>query len=344
MDTIRKRTLSVITFVILGACAANEPSQPFVEKGRVWPEPPNPPRIQFVGEFASLRDLGIRPSFWNTLLDFGAGRNEDQMVRPMAIAANDDGSLIFVADPDARCVHRYDLARGRYSCLKGKGGEFLSSPVGLAITDDGTLYVSDSEQGRIFQMESGRNWLEPLEIQVQLKKPTGIYWDSETKLLYVVDTGHQSIRVIDGGGRLVREFSGRGSGPGRLNFPTYLWMDPKGEVLVADSLNFRVQRFDNDGMFLHAFGKIGDYAGDFARPKGIATDSFGHIYVVDALFHAIQIFDNHGELLLSLGGQGQGVGEFWLPNGIFITRTNLIFVADSYNKRVQVFRYVGPDS
>ena len=151
-------------------------------------------------------------------------------------------------------------------------------------------------------------------------------------------------KVFDRNGNFKDAFGGRGNAPGSVNYPTYLWMDAGGELLLTDSLNFRLQRLRKDGQFVHMFGENGDRPGDLSRPKGVATDSYGHVYVVDALMHALQIFNRNGGLLLSIGQRGQAAGEFWLPNGIFITRDNLIFVADSYNKRIQVFRYIGNET
>ena len=57
-------------------------------------------------------------------------------------------------------------------------------------------------------------------------------------------------------------------------------MERKRELIVADSLNFRIQRFSASGDFLSSFGINGDRPGSFSRPKGVATDSHGHVYVV----------------------------------------------------------------
>lgn len=329
--------------VLLAGCATSPRVDPFaVEKG-FWPDPPELKRIAFVGEFSNAGDLGIRESAWARFVSITAGGQQDAMVRPMAVAASFDGKIIFVADPDARCVHRYDLHRGRYSCLTLGRRESLVSPVGLAVSDDGMLYVSDSRLAGIYRASMEDKNLVPFAVSAELMQPTGIAWDSVHDLIFVADTGSQSIKVFDTQGALVSEFGDRGPMPGRFNFPTYLWFDPTDELLVTDSLNFRIQRFGDDGKFLKEFGENGDRVGDFARPKGIATDSYGHVYVVDALLNAVQVFGRNGEFLIAVGRQGQGPGEFWLPNGIFISDDNTIFVADSYNKRVQVFRYVGPE-
>lgn len=327
-----------------GGCVATDPVPTFAETNLVWPEPPEQARIAYVGEFATLADFGIRPSFWGRVLGAAAGPATAGMVRPMAVVATHDSSIIFVADPDAHCVHRFDLQRRRYACLTPRGGEETASPVGMALAPDGRLFVSDSVKAKIFRADINGRWLEPVIGRHGLKQPTGIVWDELDQLLFVSDTGDHTIKVLTPDGKLIRTFGRRGNQSGELNFPTYLSIGVNREVLVADSLNFRVQTFDLAGTYLDKFGENGDRPGDFARPKGVAADQFGHVYVVDTLMHLLQIFTAQGELLMALGGQGQGPGQFWLPNGLFITADNTIFVADSYNKRIQVFRYVGPES
>lgn len=336
--------LVAVALLLLAGCAGSGPLAPFLEQGRVWPDPPDAQRIAFVGEFSASADLGIKASVWERIVSFTAGRRRDAMVRPMAVAVSPSGSELFVADPDARCVHRYDLQRGRYRCLTFKGGTTLLSPIGLAVDGDGRLFISDSQLRGIYTLSPGGKWLESLELDTTLLQPTGIAWEASSGLLHVTDTGSQSIKAFSATGKLVRELGERGANQAQFNFPTYLWSDESGELVVTDSLNFRVQRFDREGMFLHAFGRNGDQPGDFSRPKGVAVDCYGHVYVVDALFHAVQVFDRQGALMLTWGKRGRESGEFWLPNGIFVSRDNTIFVADSYNKRVQVFRYVGADS
>jgi sugar lactone lactonase YvrE len=264
----------------------------------------------------------------------------------MDISVTVDGNVIYVADPDAHCVHRYDLLRARYWCLESDPGEPQISPVGVTVSNDGQVYASDPQLGLIFFAGPADKELKTFAVSSKLEQPTGIHWvGAETEArLYVTDTATQSVLVFDSAGNLANAITGRGANPGQFNYPTFIWTDDDKSLLVTDSLNFRIQRFDEDHGFLHQFGENGDRPGDFSRPKGVATDSFGHVYVVDALMHTIQIFDRLGQLLLAVGGQGQKEGEFWLPNGIFITRDDKIFVADSYNGRVQVFQYVGPGS
>jgi sugar lactone lactonase YvrE len=329
---------------LMYACATTPGESPFSNHGRVWPDPPDAPRIAFVQSFTEPADLGIKPGFWGRMVSVVAGERNEAMVRPMDVVATAGGGTIYVADPDARCVHRFDIERSRYECLRLSRDELLGSPVGLALTPAGRLFVADSLLRGIYTIDAGDKYFERIDTGDNLQQPTGLAWDEGEGLLFVTDTGTQSIKAFTPEGESVLGFGERGAEAGRMNFPTYLCLSDDGELLVTDSLNFRIQRFSTEGEFLHAFGKNGDRAGDFARPKGVAVDPLGHIYVVDALFHGVQIFNREGMLLLAFGEQGQGEGQFWLPNGIHVTHDNMIFVADSYNRRVQVLRYIGAET
>ena len=334
--------LGCLCLLGVAGCAAYVESRPFDTVLRTWPEAPETARIAYVGEFSSPNDLSLNEGFWSALVSLTAGGQDASMVRPMAVATNADGTVIFVSDPDAGCVHRYDLVRGRYRCLSAGEDMGKALAVGLTVTEDGVLFAADSTRGLLWKAGPKDKELEIFFASADIGQPTGVFWSTKLQRLFVADTGQQRILEFDRLGNLKSSFGERGGGPGQMNFPTYVWVDLNDDLLVADSLNFRIQRFDRDATFVYMFGKDGDRPGDFSRPKGVATDSFGNIYVVDALMHLVQVFNPRGQLLLAIGGQGQGQGQFWLPNGVFITADNTIFVADSYNKRIQVFRYIGP--
>jgi len=326
--------------LLLVACVAPEPIRPFEGAGPAWPPPPEPARVQFVRAFSSPGDLGIRPSLWNRIVGAAMGSTEHRMRNPMAVAATGSGEVVFVTDPGAGCVHRYDLARGRYDCLAAERGTALPSPVGLAVTADGRVFAADSALNAVLTAGPDDDALRPVSLSPPPEQPTGLALTPSGEL-FVASTASHSVRGYDAAGAQVRAFGSRGDAPGQMNFPTYLWFEPPGELLVTDTLNFRIQRLDVETGAVSVFGQAGDASGSLARPKGVAADRDGHVYVVDAMLHALQVFDRQGRLLLALGEQGQEPGQFWLPNGLFVTGGGLIFVADSYNRRVQVFRYLG---
>ena len=305
----------------------------------VWPAAPAEPRIAFVKAISRPDDLGIAKGFFQRLFEAVFGGEDSQLIRPMAVVAVD--SILYVADPGAKGVHRFDLKRGDYALIRAPENAALPSPVGLARGSAGEVYVSDSALAQVFVLRPGAKQAAPLALGATLEQPTGISYDPASGRLFVVDTAAHEVKVFNRDGTLASRFGRRGTEIGEFNYPTLIWRTPQGVMYVTDSLNFRIQIFDDAGRFMAKFGQHGDGTGDHPRQKGVATDSYGHIYVVDSLFHAFQIFDESGKFLLSIGAQGTERGEFWLPTGIFIGESDTIYVADSYNRRVQVFRYIG---
>ncbi len=322
----------------LWGCAA--PAPPVEEKATlVWPAAPDAPRVAYLKSFSQPADLGIKRGFFQRIGDFLFGHDESRLIRPMAVVAA--GDLLYVADPGAKGVHRFDLKRERYDLIYAAGGTALISPVGLALGDAGEVYVSDSALATVFIIRPGEKEAQPLTLRAPLSQPTGIAFDASSGRLFVVDTGAHRVNVFKRDGALESSFGQRGTAQGEFNYPTLIWRTPQGRLYVTDSLNFRIQSFDESGRFLAKFGGLGDGTGDLPRQKGVATDRYGHIYIVDSLFHAVQIFDESGKFLLSIGGLGQERGEFRLPTGLFIGADDKIYIADSYNQRVQVLRYIG---
>ena len=337
MTTLSRFLLAAVLVAFISGAVAAETTHG--EEKLVWPYGAANPRIKFVRAFASADDIGISKGFFARVSDFLFGASAARIIRPMAVATA--GGAVFVADPGARGVHRFDVAGGDYALLTATDNAPLPSPVGLARGANGDVYVTDAKLAQVFVIRRGAKAAQALPLQATLKQPTGIAFDPVSGRLYVTDTAQHQVLVFAPGGALEARIGTRGNGDGEFNFPTYLWRTPQGHLFVTDTLNFRIQHFDEHGRFIGKFGRQGDGTGEAARPKGVALDGYGHIYVVDALFHALQIFDDAGRLLLPVGEQGQGRGEFWLPTGIFIDDDNTIYVADSYNRRVQVLRYIG---
>jgi sugar lactone lactonase YvrE len=305
----------------------------------VWPAPPEPARIQYLGAIHSPADIGLRPGFVRRLVDFVFGKEETALVKPVSLARNRTGLLV-VADPAVPTVHFFDLEARRHHRLSGTDAEMLSSPVGVAVDDEGRTYVADSVRRRVFVFDAERELVDEFGVDL-LQRPTGVALAPEQDRLYVVDTLACQVVAFDRAGREVARLGRRGVGPGEFNFPTYIAVGSDGAMRISDSLNFRVQVLRPDGAPLGRFGQAGDAPGDFARPKGLATDRAGRIYVVDAGFENVQIFGPDGALLLVFGGPGTLPGEFYLPSGIFLDASDTLWVADSFNGRVQVFQLVG---
>lgn len=335
---LRALGLCLALLWLLGGCQPT-PHEEEAPLSIVWPYPPDEPRISYVRSIRRPDDLGIRKSFFERLRDVVFGSLDDRLVRPMAVL--ESGGTIYVADPGARGVHRFNLGSGKYDLVQGEDDAPLPSPVALAQGPGGEVFVADSKLGQILLVRPGSGVARPLPLAATLHQPTGLAYDIAQGRLFVVDTAAHDIKVFSRDGSLLKTLGERGTSAGKFNYPTFLWRSPQGRLIVTDSLNFRVQLLSESGQPQGMFGRHGDGAGDAALQKGVATDRQGHIYVANAVLHAIQIFDENGRFLMSFGGLGNQPGEFWLPAGIFISEDNTIYVADSYNQRVQVFRYLG---
>jgi sugar lactone lactonase YvrE len=305
----------------LGQFGAGDPS---------WPERDPQPRIGYVGELRAPEHLGIERSRWSRFWSFFAGDPEsDEMVRPVAVAVGADGRVA-VSDAGRRAVHLYDPAHGEYRRIFGH----ISSPAGLAFAPDGTLWVSDPEARKVYGHDAEGRLVRELQ---DFARPTGLAISGDGKSLLVVDTGSHAVIAEPLGKGERWFFGGRGSEPGKLNYPTWVAVGRGGEIYVCDALNFRVQVFDAAGKFLRGVGQLGDGPGDLSRPKGIGLDGQGDLYVVEADADVVQIFDPQGRLALVFGGRGVANGKFWLPQGAAVDASNRLYVADAYNGRVQVF-------
>lgn len=305
----------------------------------VWPSAPAQARVAFVRSIQSPKDLAIKKSFLDRVVEFVFGDAREELIRPMAVV--DVASVLYVGDSGAGGVHRFDPVSGSYKLIRAEGGARLPSPVGLAAGSSGSVYVADSALGAVFFIRPEAEYAVRLPLAGTLMQPTGIAFDPIAKELFVADTAIHQIKVFGANGELKRTIGSRGEKDGEFNFPTMLWLSEPDKLMVTDSLNFRTQTFSRRGQFTGKFGRLGNGLGDAPRQKGGAVDKFGHVYLVDSLLHAVQIFDQTGQLLLSIGGLGQAEGEFWLPTGVYVGPDNLIYVADTYNRRVQVFRYIG---
>ncbi|MBV5339828.1 MAG: 6-bladed beta-propeller [Deltaproteobacteria bacterium] len=333
-------TLLCCLMALTGCAASQQAMAGAAGEAPTWPSDGETVRIRYVSSFSLPEDLQIRQGMLSRIWDYVVGAPFRGLAAPHGIAVDADGT-IYVVDAALKTVQIYNGSKNKFSMVPDDDHLF-KAPINPAVDIDAArLYVTDSADGlvRFFPLASGGA---PGEFgKGQLERPTGIALNNQTNELLVLDTRQEAVfRYNRQDLTLMGRFGSRGTGDGQLNRPTDLTVNSSGEILVSDSLNFRVQVFSPTGEFRRVFGAAGDTPGYFSRPKGIAVDSDSNIYVVDTLFDNVQIFDTEGKLLLSFGRAGQGPGEFWMPAGICIDRNDRIYVADTYNKRIQTFQYL----
>ena len=303
----------------------------------VWPLPPEEPKIKFVEILRSDKDVEGQGGIGNVILGEGG---EKALTRPYGVTADAEGRIYAT---DIGRVFVFDKKNKTLSFIGDEASTGkLRVPLGIAVSRDGKVYVSDSMAKRVFVYDLKGNFLTAFGKEGELSNPTGIAIDGKRGRLYVVDTKKHNVLVYAlADGNLLKTIGERGAEPGKLNVPTNIALDKEGDLYVVDTGNFRVQVFDPDGKHIKNIGQAGDKPGSFSRPKGIALDSEDNIYVVDAAIENFQIFNKEGQLLLFVGEGGTAPGRFSSPSGIFIDDEDRIIVADGLNGRLQVFQYLG---
>ena len=313
--------LAVVVVVALIGCSANKPAQQVQQIKRVFfPEPPTPPRLQFLVSFRQGR-LSVereKTSFgqWIVGKEQKSGQSSDRIDTPYGVAAHN--GRVYVCDVGLNVVHVADFNDGSYSRLGTETD--LKNPVNITIGADGTKYLCDSMNRKILIFDANDEFIGEFGDTENLMPLDVAIGEDE---LYITDVIGGEIEVWSKDGKFLRAISRKGVGPDELDEPTNLELGPDGRIYVTDTMGQIVKIFDRKGNFLGTIGQPGDTVGSFARPKGIAIDPHGHLYVVEAQWQVVQLFDKEGRLLLIVSGRGGTAPSLSLPAGIAIDKTSL---------------------
>jgi len=143
-------------------------------------------------------------------------------------------------------------------------------------------------------------------------------------------------------GQPVSRFGSPGADDGQFNGPYSVACNSRGEIVVADAENHRIQVFDRNGKFLFMFGSKSQRNGQFHYPNGVTIDQRNNQIVVAELSdHRFQIFDEKGTFLRVFGSEGKGEGLFSNPWGVAVDRQGNYVVADGDNHCIQIFNSQG---
>ncbi|MBF0565024.1 MAG: hypothetical protein HQK89_07270 [Nitrospirae bacterium] len=125
--------------------------------------------------------------------------------------------------------------------------------------------------------------------------------------------------------------------PWYFNYPHGIAVDNSGNVYVADSSNYQIQKFSVDGQFITKWGTGGSGDGQFNYPCAIAVDGNNNVFVADTYNNRIQKFTSNGTFIAKWGSYGSGNGSFEYPQGLAVDSAGNVYVADSDNNRIQKF-------
>ncbi|WP_456464755.1 NHL repeat-containing protein [Desulfurobacterium sp.] len=105
----------------------------------------------------------------------------------------------------------------------------------LVALDFGQVYVFDKDGAFLFKFGThGANF-------GQLSQPSAVAVDEDNRRIYVCDPMRHAVLAYDMSGKFLFEFGGLGWAPGWFDYPTDIAVDNRGDVIVSDWLNQRIQ-------------------------------------------------------------------------------------------------------
>jgi sugar lactone lactonase YvrE len=246
---------------------------------------------------------------------------------PSSVAFDAAGNLYF-ADTNRHQVYESSLA-GALSVVAGDGVQGfsgdggaatsaeLSSPQGVAVGPDGTLYIADTGNERIRAVSGG------------------------------------TITTFAGNGSV--GFAGDGGTAGNASFrwPNALAIDASGALLVCDAGNQRVRRISAGVIETVVGNGTQGFAGDGAAatsaeldtPMGLAVGTDGRIFVSDSHNERIRVIATNGTITTFAGtgvagyagdGLAATAAELSLPRGLMVASGGAVIFADSNNQRMRM--------
>lgn len=229
------------------------------------------------------------------LAQFGKpGTAPGEFNEPWGLAVDKAGNL-YVADTWNHRVQKFS-PDGKYLQTFGTGaadakGDVNASPGmfygprGVAVDNDGNVYVTDTGNARIQKFDPSGKLLALFggrgSNPGQFQEPVGIAIDSFGNI-YVADTWNHRIQKLDPTGKSIGVWNVQGWTSQSLTEKPYLAVDSVGNVYFTDPEGQHVVELGPDGSPVLSWGKPGAEADSFTLPTGITVDKDGSVLVSDA--------------------------------------------------------------
>src|SRR5437868_2910197 len=171
------------------------------------------------------------------------------MKNPTFMAVDEVRRRLYIVDSHLHQVLVYNVDTlqfmDKFGARGEKKGEF-NYPVGIAVSKDGTIAVSDTGSCSVqlftpefkFIRRFGRRGTRPGEFT----RPKAVAFDKEGHV-WVVDAAFNNVQIFNDNGVVLMPLGAFGNTPGAFNLPLGIFIDPTDKVYVTDQLNHRVQIF-----------------------------------------------------------------------------------------------------
>jgi sugar lactone lactonase YvrE len=267
----------------------------------------------------------------------GGAATSAELNHPYGLAL-DGLANVYIADSNDHRIRRVDAGTGIITTVAGDGNTAFSGdggaatsahlwfPFDVAIDGLGTLYIADTNHGRIRRVDAGTGIITTVAgtgppgfsgdggpaTSAALNVPNGVALDGLGNL-YIADTSNHRIRRVAAGTGVITTVAGTGSAPStgstsigdggaatsaQLNYPGGVVIDGLGNVYIADSRDHRIRRVDaGTGIITtvagtEAYGANGD-GGPATRaqlyyPHGVTLDRLGNVSIADTYNNRIR--------------------------------------------------------
>ena len=220
--------------------------------------------------------------------------------------------------------------------------------MGLAVDEDGYVYVADTWNHRIQKFTADGDFVTSWGVYGQAE--TGdAFWGprdiviNEDGQLMITDTGNKRIAIFTRDGSFVGQFGEAGYQAGQMDEPVGLAISPvDGSLFVADTWNQRVQVFKNIegiGYTSQLSWDIDGWYGQSLENKPFLTvDNSDRVYVADPEAARILVFTADGTFINGFGEYDPfGATGFGLVAGLEADSNNGLWVTDSVKNEVKFF-------
>jgi sugar lactone lactonase YvrE len=192
--------------------------------------------------------LRVFPKPWQKFGKGGGGRGE--ALFPTALDVH--GDEVYICDAYQIVVFKRDGTFVRQFGKPGRSPGGLDRPNGIAVGQDGTVYVSDSNHFRIqaytpagkLKWTVGETPATAFDVSQTGSRsfglPRGMALDGKDNI-FIADAFHFAIEAYDKNGKKLGEVGDRGTSPGLFNFPNDIKITNLGVAYIVDRANQRVQ-------------------------------------------------------------------------------------------------------
>jgi len=180
----------------------------------------------------------------------------------------------------------------------------MAGPRGIAVDDEGLIYVADTDRNRIAVLNADGELVRSIgdpsgdPVLGGLLQPWGVAVGDD--LVYVADTWNNRVAVFTRDGEFLRAWGHMGV-PGDDPSPDAMWgprdiaVGPTGLVYVADTGGKRIRVYTPEGDWVQDIGNGGTALGQLDEPVGLAFNpASGDLVVAEAWNKRVQIFDSQG--------------------------------------------------